>query len=478
MAGLSTHSAPAPAVNWQSLIRAVKDGECILVLGPGVATLERDGERLSLTTLLARHLAEKLRQLQPGAPLLDGDNLPYVAKALEDAIFLKEVASNRNYSPENARAALAETIQDFYGQFTFQDFPVYRQLARMPFHFVVETNPAPFLAQAYDQENKFDARCLYYHYANPSHNNRIQIPEGDIREDSPLVYHLFGAAEEPGSMVVTERDQLAFLDAILQKENTAGIPSSVAIHFTSARERQFDKTFVFLGFDFNQWHLRLIMHLIARYQRQRETYALQDSQSLDELTAFFYRNNFDVRFEDKPADLFLEEFKRELQKPAAVAPAEAPQIKVFLMYSPEDQEAREALDKQLAPLKKTDFIQTWDEAQILPGAESETEINRHLEAADIILLLVTADFFNSGTIYEKYLQTALQRHEARQTVVIPLLMRSCVWEETPLGQLTTILPRNKTTLDKQENPEAALSDTVGQLQGWCQKIVGRKKLAR
>lgn len=478
MPNLSTHPAPAPAVNWQSLIRAVKDGECILVLGPGVAALEQDGERHPLQTLLARHLAGELRRLQPGVPLLDTDNLPYVAKALEDAIFLKEIQNNRNYAPENARAALAAAIKAFYEQFTFKDFPVYSLLARMPFHFVVETTPAPFLAQAYDHEHKFDAQCRYYHYANPSHNNRISIPEGGIREDSPLVYHLFGATEAPGSMVVTERDQLAFLDAILQKENTAGIPSSVAIHFTSARERQFDKTFVFLGFDFNQWHLRLIMHLIARYQRQRETYALQDARSLDALTAFFYSNNFDVRFEDKPADLFLEEFERELKKPAAGLPEETPSLKVFLMYSPADQEAREALDKQLAPLKKTDFIQTWDEAQIQPGADSETEISRRLEAADIVLLLVTADFFDSGAIYEKYLRAALQRHEARQTVVIPLLMRSCVWEETPLGRLTTILPRNKTALDRQENPEAALSDTVGQLRGWCQKIVGRKNLAR
>lgn len=280
-------------------------------------------------------------------------------------------------------------------------------------------------------------------------------------------------------MIVTERDQLAFLDAILQKEKTAGIPSSVAIHFTSTREQQFNKAFVFLGFDFNQWHLRLILHLIARYQRQRETYALQDPDTLDKLTAFFYRNNFNVHFEGKPAEGFLAEFEKELRKPDA-APEPAPLLKVFLMYAPEDEEAKKALDKQLAPLRSTGLIDTWEESMVLPGAERETEISQRLEAADIILLLVTANFFSSEAIYEKYLPAALERHEAKQkqAAVIPLLMGSCVWQDTPLGGLTTILPRNKTALDKQPNREAALSDVVGQLKGWCQRIVDRKKRNR
>jgi len=91
---------------------------------------------------------------------------------------------------------------------------------------------------------------------------------------------------------------------------------------------------------------------------------------------------------------------------------------------------------------------------------------------------VTPNFFSSDDIYEKYLRAALQRHEAKQSVVIPLLIKSCVWEDTPIGKLTTILPRKKTALDRQGDPETALSDTIEQLKGWCKKIVDRKKNAR
>lgn len=473
-----TLSPSPPAVNWQNLLRAVQNRECILVLGPETAAIERDGRRVPLPTLLAQHLARAVYAYNSDVMLVDETNPAYVAKALEDAIFAREVARNPNYSRGSARETLAVIINKFYAQYSFRDFPVYGQLAKMPFHFIVETTPVLFLAQALDDENKFGAKCLFYHYANPTHNNSINIQENDIQADAPLVYHLFGSLEQPASMVVTETDQLAFLDAVLQKENTASIPSSVAIHFTSGKEGYFNKTFVFLGFDFNQWRLRLILHLIGRYQRQKETYALQNPSDLDALTAFFYSNNFDVRFVDTPAERFLSDFEMALQQPLVAPTPENPKLKVFLLYDPGDEAEKNDLYIQLTPLRRTELIQTWDESQILPGADWEQEINRRMAEADIILLLVTPNFFSSDDIYEKYLRAALQRHEAKQSVVIPLLIKSCVWEDTPIGKLTTILPRKKTALDRQGDPETALSDTIEQLKGWCKKIVDRKKNAR
>jgi hypothetical protein len=465
-----------------NLVRALQNRECILLLGPEAATRERDGKSVSLQTLLIEHLTAELKRRNPGAELVARPSLAYVAKMLEDAIFVQEVSKKATYSRENARIELNNFIAAFYNQYSFADFPVYRQLAKMPFHFILETSPAPYLAQALDDENKFDAKCFYYHYANPTHNNAIKIGENEIRPDAPLVYQLFGSAEQPDSMIVTERDQLAFLDAVLQQENTAGIPNSVAIHFTSVKDKgaaqQFDKTFVILGFDFNEWHLRLIMHLIGRYQRQKETYALQNPKDIAELTVFFYKNNFDVGFVDAPAEQFLADFDRALRQPAAAAAPTSNKLNVFLMYAPEDESVKATLDAQLNPLKKTEFIETWDESQMLAGTEKDAEIASRLEAADIILLLVTANFFGSDDIFDRQLGAALKRHEAKQSVVIPLLMRSCSWEGTPLDQLTTILPRNRMALNQQDNPDTALSDTVEQLRGWCKKIFDRKKLAK
>ncbi|MBV6441726.1 MAG: hypothetical protein EPGJADBJ_03414 [Saprospiraceae bacterium] len=473
---------PTPGPIPPNLVRALQNRECILLLGPDAPTLERDGKKVSLQTLLVEHLTAELKSRNSGAALVARPSLAYVAKMLEDAIIVQEVQKKATYSRENARAELNDLIAAFYDQYSFADFPVYRQVAQMPFHFIVETTPAPYLAQALDDENKFDARCIYYHYTNPTHNNGTKISENEIRPDAPLVYQLFGSTEQPDSMIVTERDQLAFIDTLLQQENTAGIPNSIAIHFTSLKDKnatqQFDKTFLILGFDFNEWQLRLIMYLIGRYQRQKETFALQNPQDIAELTAFFYKNNFDVGFVDTPAEQFLADFDKALRQPAVAAAPASNKLNFFLMYAPEDEAVKATLDAQLNPLKKTEFIETWDESLMLAGAEKDAEIAGRLEAADIVLLLVTANFFGSEDIFNRQLATALRRHEAKQTVVIPLLMRSCSWEGTPLDQLTTILPRNRMALDKQDNPDTALSDTVEQLRGWCKKIFDRKKLTR
>lgn len=472
-----------PEHHWSALAQNIQKGRTILVLGPDAVTTTRNGQRISLQNLLRDHLADELHRRNPPLTLLNHPSLAYIAKTLEDTIFVQERQKRAAFSEENARSELYTLIAAFYEQYTFTDFPVYRQLAKMPFHFIIETDQAPYLEQAMNDENKFDTKCFYYHYANPTHNNSIRFEDQDIRADAPLIYQLFGSAQQPDSMIVTESDQLAFLDAILQQENTAGIPNKVAIHFTSVKDpnasQQFDKTFVFLGFDFNEWHLRLIMHLIGRYQRQKETIALQNPTDIGELTRFFYSNNFDVQFVDTPAEQFLAEVQTALLHPESEAAPIPAKLKVFLMYAPEDEAVKAALDVQLNPIKRTEFIETWDESQLLPGADTAQEITRHIEAADIILPLITANFFGSDQIFEHQLQLALRRHEAKETTVIPLLMRSCLWEGTPLDQLkSTVLPRNLTPLDKQDYPETALADTVKQLSGWCKKIFDRKRLAK
>ena len=348
-------------INWKNLIDSVQNQECILVLGPSIARVNRNGHSIPLTEILAEELAAKLHQINPNIPLHNRKNLAYVAKELEDG-FLPQC----NYSREKACSRVGELIRTFYTQYDHNMFPVFRQLARIPFRFVVNTSLDNFLVDAYCDENKLLTKSEHYHYRNPKHNNGIDIREEDITAEAPLVYNLFGSLQSPDSMVITERDQLDFLDAILQTEKTATIPPSIAIHFAPVEKYHAEKTFVFLGFDFNQWHLRLLMHLINRYHRQKESYALQNPQSLSELTTFFYKRNFEVEFVDIPSQQFLDTFVEQLKKEREMT-KEAPQLRVFLMYDPQDKALKDRLDLQLSPLKREAFIQTWDEAQNTSG---------------------------------------------------------------------------------------------------------------
>ncbi len=459
----------AQTINWEKLVEAIKNGECVLVLGPNIASIQKDGKQVNLQQLLAEHLTEELKKINANFSPLDSSNLAYAAKQLEDALL-----PQCNFKQGRARAQLGELIEDFYANYDILDFPIYGELAKLPFRFIVNTCPDHFLLEALHDENKFDASSVFYHYKKPSHNNGIDTNDSDITPDAPLIFNLFGSVEEPDSLIVTESDQLIFLDTILQQENTAGIPNKIAIEFTSSKDKASEKNFIFLGFDFNQWHLRLILHLINRYQKQKETYVLQAPQDISELTNFFYKRNFEVGFVDFPPQEFAAKFFEKINTVAAT-PKDPTRLNAFMMFDEGDEEIKNTLDTHLAALKGNEFIQTWDESKIAAGDERSQVIEDRLNQADIILLLVTPKLFNSDEIYEKQLQLALQRHEERAAVVIPILMKSCMWQGSIIGSLPTILPRDRSSLDTQDNKDAALADIIQQLEGWCGKIYKRKK---
>ncbi len=64
-----------------------------------------------------------------------------------------------------------------------------------------------------------------------------------------------------------------------------------------------------------------------------------------------------------------------------------------------------------------------------------------LEAADVIVRLVSPDFIASNYWYEKEMTRAVERDRAGEAIVIPLIVRPCSWQQTPLGAVKAI-PRD------------------------------------
>lgn len=68
------------------------------------------------------------------------------------------------------------------------------------------------------------------------------------------------------------------------------------------------------------------------------------------------------------------------------------QIEVFFSYSHKDQALRDELETHLSALKRQGKIRNWHDRKILPGAQWSDEIAAQLDAADLTLLLIRADF--------------------------------------------------------------------------------------
>lgn len=108
---------------------------------------------------------------------------------------------------------------------------------------------------------------------------------------------------------------------------------------------------------------------------------------------------------------------------------------IFISYSHADEAMRNQLEKHLAMLKRDGRIAPWHDRRMLAGTEVDPTIDGYLNSADIILLLVSADFLASYYCYEKEMTRALARHEAREARVVPVILRQCDWKSSPLGKL-------------------------------------------
>jgi hypothetical protein len=104
-------------------------------------------------------------------------------------------------------------------------------------------------------------------------------------------------------------------------------------------------------------------------------------------------------------------------------------------YSHADEALRNELEIHLASLKRQGLIDTWHDRRILAGQEFADEINQNFKEADIILLLISPNFIASEYCYNVELKQALQRHDRKEAVVIPVILRPCDWHDLPFGKL-------------------------------------------
>lgn len=115
---------------------------------------------------------------------------------------------------------------------------------------------------------------------------------------------------------------------------------------------------------------------------------------------------------------------------------------LFYSYSHEDEAHLRKLQQHLAILRRQGRIRDWHDRKLVPGQPWETALDGKFEEARIILLLISPSFIHSDYCWGREMTRAIQRHEAREAVVIPIIVRpSADWTTTPFGSLQA-LPRD------------------------------------
>jgi hypothetical protein len=395
---------------WTNLVTSLRYGQCVLVLGPEVpATLASAAESspatgdLSYTEELTRRLAS---ELEDDNRRVTGSTLATVAQQYEDA---------EGFGPNTMRSLAAQ----FYMSAAYNPSDVHYSLAPLPFNLILTTCHDALLTQAMQESGKRPLVCRY-HLRGDRHDNPEFTPSKTPEE--PVLYHLFGFAQEPHSLVLSENDVLDFLIAIVSERPP--LPNSL-----SRILKRKDQSFLFVGFGIKQLHLRVLLKVLIRALDLHHTGSAVATESLRglsegdrEQTILFYQRGTRVEVEDAEIRTFLAELTRRLEAAGGVviqAPPLGPRPRVFISYAREDGD----LANRVCHILETSNFEPWLDKESLAGGDLwDQRIRDQLEDTDYVLVLYTPALSRKTDSYvNKEIALACDRALAvRGNFLIPL----------------------------------------------------------
>ncbi len=142
-------------------------------------------------------------------------------------------------------------------------------LARLPFPVYLTTNPDGFMGQALRQAGKRPRRTVCHWYRSASAGGDHDPAEAFPNPEEPVVFHLHGTVEDPGSLVLTEDDHLDFVMNLARDRGADDqqiIPTYILPALTT-------RPLLFLGYSLHDWTFRLLfrglLHTVAAVQPRR-----------------------------------------------------------------------------------------------------------------------------------------------------------------------------------------------------------------
>jgi len=142
-------------------------------------------------------------------------------------------------------------------------------------------------------------------------------------------------------------------------------------------------------------------------------------------------------------------------------------VSIFFSYSRKDEALMRELESHLEPLRLSRLIESWHDGCITPGEEWEPQIKENLQKAQIILLLISVNFISSKYCNAVELTQAIKRHKSGDALVIPLILKPCMWHPIPVGEMTLgelqALPKDALPVTRWDDRDEAYTNIAQEL---------------
>lgn len=278
----------SPTIDWEFVLSTIENGKCVLFVGPEAATDKED-----------RPLQDVL------VDFLEPTNNPNILSYYEDdGLFL--------FKDAISKTKVYYRLKRFY-----QDLDVpkrYHKLTEIPFHLIITVNPDNMLCRALEDhgqsirrlwkerelpKGEYTSGDIRFDYYLKKHNpNQF---EESVKPDQPVVYNLFGSVEDEESLVLTHDDMFDFLLSILSD-------NQLNPEMRSALQTADD--YIFLGFDFSKWYVRLLLRLLKLHNEQYKFARYASNKKLTEDIKQFCLEQFKIEFTDYEMDDFIDELHK------------------------------------------------------------------------------------------------------------------------------------------------------------------------
>jgi len=416
--------------NFKQLIFAIRKKKCILMLGPDASVEEAEGKLQPLNKILASELAEKLKS--------------DFRKDINPS-HLTEVS--QYYQIENKdRNRLESFVEIFYNKRQHSISEIHQNLAALPFYFTVTASPDKMFANALTEKGKPPQISVYNFRGGQSDNEPVTGTK-----QNPLLFYLYGTADELESLVITENDLMDFLVAVISK--TPRLPSSISSELDSA-----DKNFLFLGFGFKHWYLRILLHILVKVNKKNQSFALEfmpENPNEYKSAILFFKNHNSCKihiFHDELLE-FTRRLKTEFDKSLSCAPTVPEQDKpsVFICHANPDKLQAEWFFQEFT---KAGFNPFLDKEHIEAGVNWDRLIEKTIKKTDFFIILKSKSLEKRPVGYvHKEINLALEKQKhftPDSPFIIPVKIEECGeldWDEE-LGRLQYADLTDKANINK------------------------------
>src|SRR5690242_11908609 len=148
-------------------------------------------------------------------------------------------------------------------------------------------------------------------------------------------------------------------------------------------------------------------------------------------------------------------------------------VRAFLSYAHEDAARRDAVLNHLGWLRYTDRLRAFDDRQIKPGGRWDETIKAELEAADIVILLISPHFTGSRYCTVEELVRAVERTRGGAVELVPIACDHVHLGGLPLGDLQC-LPQDASNdllpLCEWDNPNKPLAAIAARISAIVEAI--------